>query len=157
MDFLHFYINNIFGENMKRNNAAARYYKKNLIIFSVVFIPLILFFVALAFAFNDVPRAIIFPIILSLTSTPFIIYYLVKYLHYKNCNFQHISRGKVVDCETFNRGRYGTFVGFYVVIESDYETKKVLTKHCHSKADGYLGNMVEVGQDVSTGEWIILE
>lgn len=142
---------------MKRNNAAERYYKKNLIIFSAVFIPLVLLFVALAFAFNDVPRAIIFPIILSLTSTPFIIYYLAKYIHYKNCEFINISRGKVVDCETFNRGRYGTFVGFYVVIESDFETKKVLTKHCHSRADGYLGNMVEVGQDVSTGEWIILE
>ena len=45
---------------MKRNNAAERYYKKNLIIFSAVFIPLILIFVALAFAFNDVPRAIFF-------------------------------------------------------------------------------------------------
>ena len=75
----------------------------------------------------------------------------------KVTKFEKVKRGKVVDCETFNRGRYGTFVGFYVVIESDYETKKVLTKHCHSKADGYLGCQVEVGFDASTGEWIILE
>ncbi len=142
---------------MKRKNAAERYYKKNLIVFSAILIPLILIFVALAFAFNDVPRATIFPIILSLTSIPFIIYYLAKYIHYKNVVFEKVKRGKVVDCETFNRGRYGTFVGFYVVIESDYETKKVLTKHCHSRADGYLGCQVEVGFDASTGEWIILE
>ena len=37
---------------MKRKNAAERYYKKNLIVFSAVLIPLILIFVALAFAFN---------------------------------------------------------------------------------------------------------
>ena len=47
-------------KNMKRSNAAERYYKKNLIVFSAVFIPLILLFVALAFAFNvykqEVPR-----------------------------------------------------------------------------------------------------
>ena len=163
MDFLHFYINNIFGENMKRNNAAAKYYRKNLITMIAFFVPVFLLVLIVGVVFPNfeysgmrfgyfVPAIIIF-----LTFMPFIIYYLVKFLHYKNAIFRNISRGKVVDCETFNRGRYGTFVGFYVVIESDFETKKVLTKHCHSRADGYLGNMVEVGQDVSTGEWIILE
>ena len=143
---------------MKRENAAERYYKKNLIIFSVVFIPLILIFGALALAFHDVKNAAIFPIILTITSIPFIIYYLVKYIHYKNVVFEKIKRGKVVDCETFNRGRYGTYVGFYVVINDEYgEERKVLTKHCHSRADGYLGCQVDVGYDASTGEWIILE
>ena len=143
---------------MKRSNAAERYYKKNLIVFSAVFIPFILVFIALAFAFNDVPRAIIFPIILSLTFIPFLIYYSAKYIHYKNVVFDKVKRGKVVDCETFNRGRYGTFVGFYVVFNDEYgEERKVLTKHCHNRADGYLGYQVEVGFDASTGEWIILE
>ena len=143
---------------MKRSNAAERYYKKNLIVFSVVFIPLILIFVALAFAFNDVPRATIFPIVLTLTFIPFLIYYLVKYIHYKNVVFDKVKRGKVVDCETFNRGRYGTFVGFYVVFNDEYgEERKVLTKHCHNRADGYLGCQVDVGYDASTGEWIVLE
>ncbi|MBR5996474.1 MAG: hypothetical protein IK028_00395 [Bacilli bacterium] len=63
-----------------------------------------------------------------------------------------------MDCETFNRGRYGTYVGFYVVINDEYgEERKVLTKHCHSRADGYLGCQVDVGFDASTGEWIVLE
>ena len=143
---------------MKRSNAAERYYKKNLIVFSAVFIPFILVFIALAFAFNDVRRATIYPIVLSIVTLPFIIYYLVKYIHYKNVVFDKVKRGKVVDCETFNRGRYGTFVGFYVVINDEYgEERKVLTKHCHSRADGYLGCQVDVGYDASTGEWIILE
>ena len=145
-------------KNMKRSNAAERYYKKNLIVFSAVFIPFILVFIALAFAFNDVRRATIYPIVLSIVTLPFIIYYLVKYIHYKNVVFDKVKRGKVVDCETFNRGRYGTFVGFYVVINDEYgEERKVLTKHCHSRADGYLGCQVDVGYDASTGEWIILE
>ena len=143
---------------MKRNNAAARYYKKNLIIFSAVFIPLLLIFAALAFVFNDLSKATIYPIVLSIIFIPLMIYYLVKYIHYKNVVFEKVKRGKVVDCETINRGRYGTYVGFYVVINDEFgEERRILTKHCHSSADGYLGCQVDVGYDVSTGEWIILE
>ena len=46
----------------------------------------------------------------------------------------------------------------YVVFDDEYgEERKVLTKHCHNRADGYLGCQVDVGFDASTGEWIILE
>ena len=143
---------------MKRSNAAERYYKKNLIIFSAISIPFILICVVLALVFPGITKATIYPIILSIVTLPFIIYYLVKYIHYKNVVFDRIKRGKVVDCETFNRGRYGTYVGFYVVFDDEYgEERKVLTKHCHNRADGYLGCQVDVGFDASTGEWIILE
>ena len=146
---------------MKRENAAKRYYKKFAITFTAIFAPLIVisFFVSLPLAIGDPMNfgyLLSLPIAMSLTSLPFIIYYTVNYVHYKNVYFENIQRGTIVDCDTVHRGRMGTLVGFYVKLEND-ERWPVLTKHCHSSADGYLNTLVEVGYDAKRYEWIILE
>ena len=147
---------------MKRENAAKRYYKKNMIIFIAVFVPLDLLFwlITLPFLNSTVNRSdlFIYPIVLALVGIPFIIYYVVKFIHYSNVNFINIKKGKVVNSESYNYGRYGTYVGFVVEYEDGIGDKhRVTTKHCHRRADGYFGVTVTIGQDPSTGEWIILE
>ena len=146
---------------MKRENAAKKYYKKNLIIFIAVFVPLTLLFsfFPIVFARETVEYTVYwsFPIIVAAISFPFIIYYLVQFIHYSNTMFVDIQTATIYDCDTINRGRYGTFIGFYVkVVEDGYRTT-VVTKHVHNKADGYLGATVEVGRDATRGEWIVLE
>ena len=148
--------------NMKRENAAKRYYKKNMIIFIAVFVPLILLFTLIALPFINTGikhfQLFLLPIITTVVFIPFIIYYVVKFIHYSNVTFINIKKGKVVNSESYNYGRYGTYVGFIVEYEDDIGDKhRVTTKHCHTKADGYFGVTVTVGQDSSTGEWIILE
>lgn len=148
--------------NMKRENAAKRYYKKNMIIFIAVFVPLILLFTLIALPFINTGikhfQLFLLPIITTVVFIPFIIYYVVKFIHYSNVTFINIKKGKVVNSESYNYGRYGTYVGFIVEYEDDIGDKhRVTTKHCHTKADGYFGVTVTVGQDPSTGEWIILE
>lgn len=147
---------------MKRENAAKRYYKKNMIIFIAVFAPLILLFTLIALPFINTGikhfQLFVLPIITTVVFVPFIIYYLVKFIHYSNVIFINIKKGKVVNSESFNYGRYGTYVGFVVEYEDEMGDKhRVTTKHCHTKADGYFGVTVTVGQDPSTGEWIVLE
>ena len=128
---------------MKRENAAKRYYKKNMIVFIAVFVPLDLLFwlITLPFLNSTVNRSdlFIYPIVLALVGIPFIIYYVVKFIHYSNVNFINIKKGKVVNSESYN------------------DKHRVTTKHCHRRADGYFGVTVTIGQDPSTGEWIILE
>ncbi len=147
---------------MKRENAAKRYYKKNMIIFIAVSVPLILLFTLIALPFVNTGikhfQLFVLPIITTVVFIPFIIYYVVKYIHYSNVIFINIKKGKVVNSESYNYGRYGTYVGFIVEYEDEMGDKhRVTTKHCHTKADGYFGVTVTVGQDPSTGEWIILE
>ena len=147
---------------MKRENAAKRYYKKNVIIFIAVFVPLILLFTLISLPFINTGikhfQLFLLPIITTVVFIPFIIYYEVKFIHYSNVTFINIKKGKVVNSESYNYGRYGTYVGFIVEYEDDIGDKhRVTTKHCHTKADGYFGVTVTVGQDPSTGEWIILE
>ncbi len=147
---------------MKRENAAKRYYKRALLIYVLISIPVILLFFLFAipyFANGDIySKIVIFPIVYTVVIIPFIIYYLVKFIHYSNVIFINIKKGKVVNSESFNYGRYGTYVGFVVEYEDEIGDKhRVTTKHCHRRADGYFGVTVTVGQDPSTGEWIILE
>ncbi len=149
---------------MKRENAAKRYYKRNMILMLAVSIPLtvIVLFIALAFIaeYGKYGYSLLcMPIMMMVVFIPFDIYYVVKYIQYKNVEFINIRTGQVVDCESRNYGRYGTYVGFIVELDSDYEERprKIITKHCHNKADGYLGSIVTVGQNPSNGEWIILE
>ena len=147
---------------MKRENAAKRYYKRNMIIFIAVFVPLILFFFIPAFAFMNSEtkffELFMLPIVISVVAIPFIIYYIVKFIHYSNVKFVNIKKGKVVNSESYNYGRYGTYVGFIVEYEDEMGDKhRVTTKHCHMKADGYFGVTVTIGQDPTNGEWIILE
>ena len=147
---------------MKRENAAKRYYKKNMIISIVVFVPMILFFTIVALPFIDKGQRIFelfeLPIIMAAVAIPFIIYYVVKFIHYSNVNFINIKKGKVVNSESYNYGRHGTYVGFVVEYEDDMGDKhRVTTKHCHTKADGYFGVTVTIGQNPKNGEWIILE
>ena len=147
---------------MKRSNAAERYYRKNMIAFLAISIPLTLlvFLIALPFYQEgfDYSKICLLPIAMAIVFTPVDIYYIVRYIQYRNISFINIHKGKVVDCESHNYGRYGTYVGFYVVLDDEYvEQRKILTKNCHSKADGYLGATVTVGQNPKNGEWIILE
>lgn len=147
---------------MKRENAAKRYYKKNMIIFIAVFVPMILFFTLIALPFigrgTRIFELFMLPIIIAAVAIPFIIYYVVKFIHYSNVNFINIKKGKVVNSDSYNYGRYGTYVGFIVECEDEMGDKhRVTTKHCHTKADGYFGVTVTIGQDPTTGEWIILE
>lgn len=147
---------------MKRENAAKRYYRKNLIIFIAVFAPLMLLFLIFPLAATmsagiEYSAYWLFPIIMFVVPTPFIIYYLAQFIHYSNVNFVEVHRGTVYDCDTIDRGRYGHFIGFYVRFEEIDGNRTVLTKHVHTKADGYLGSMVEVGLDAARGEWIVLE
>ena len=147
---------------MKRENAAKRYYKKNMIIFLAVSIPLTVIVLLIALAFiaqygKHGYSLLYMPIMMAVAFIPFDIYYIVKYIHYKNVEFIDIRNGQVIDCESRNYGRYGTYVGFIVELEDEERPRKIITKHCHNKADGYLGSIVTVGQDPSNGEWIILE
>ena len=147
---------------MKRENAAKRCYKKNMIVFIAVFVPLDLLFwlITLPFVNSTVSRfdLFIYPIVLALVGIPFIIYNIVQFVHYSNVRFVNIQRGKVVNSDSHNYGRYGTYVGFLVQIENEIgEKKTVMTKHVHTKADGYFNATVTVGQNPSNGEWIILE
>lgn len=147
---------------MKRENAAKRYYKKNMIIFIAVFVPLVLTFILIALPFINTGikhfQLFVLPIITTAVFIPFIIYYVVKFIHYSNVTFINIKKGKVVNSESYNYGRYGTYVGFIVEYEDEIgDRHRVVTKHCHTKADGYFGVTVAIGQDPSTGEWIILE
>ena len=81
---------------MKRENAAKRYYKKNMIALIAVFVPLDLLFwlITLPFINSTVNRSdlFIYPIVLALVGIPFIIYYVVKFIHYSNVNFINIKK-----------------------------------------------------------------
>ena len=83
---------------MKRENAAKRYYKRNMIIFIAVFVPLILFFFIPAFAFMNSEvkffELFMLPISISVVAIPFIIYYIVKFIHYSNVKFVNIKKAK---------------------------------------------------------------
>ena len=147
---------------MKRENAAKRYYKKNMIILMAVFIPLDILSLLVMLPFVDSPANILHvlyvPIVMFCVSIPFIIYNVARFIQYSNIQFINIHQGKVVDSESFNYGRYGTYIGFYVAFYDDFgEKKTVMTKHVHTKADGYFNATVTVGQNPSNGEWIILE
>ena len=147
---------------MKRENAAKRYYKKNMIILMAVFIPLDIFSLLVMLPFVDSPANILYvlyvPIVMFGVSIPFIIYNVARFIQYSNIKFINIHHGKVVDSDSLSYGRYGTYIGFYVVFYDDFgEKKTVMTKHVHTKADGYFNATVTVGQNPSNGEWIILE
>ena len=147
---------------MKRENAAKRYYKKNMIILMAVFIPLDIFslLVMIPFFGSGVDTFYVFylPITMFGVSIPFIIYYVARFIQYSNIKFINIHHGKVVDSDSLSYGRYGTYIGFYVEYYDEFgEKKTVMTKHVHTKADGYFNATVTVGQNPSNGEWIILE
>ena len=146
---------------MKRENAAKRYYRKNMIVFIVIFVPLTLlsFFFPLVYTREAKEFATLWslPIIIASVSFPFIIYYTVQFIHYANVYFTDIQAAEVFDCDTIHRGRYGTFIGFFVRVQHNGEKMAVCTKHVHQVADGYVGSQVEVGFDPKRMEWIVLE
>ena len=145
---------------MKRNSDAARSYKRSMNIMLGVSIPLIVLFslFPLPFIGKDVYFEYLFivPIVLFITFLPFDIYCVVKYLQYKNMSFVNIHKGKVIDSHSIGFGRY-LGVGFRVKIEHEDGERIIITMHCHSKADGYVGSTVTVGQNPKNGEWVILE
>ncbi len=146
---------------MKRENAAKRYYEKNMIIIIAVFVPLTLIscIFPLAYMREGELFAILWfaPIMLALISFPFIIYYTVQYNHYANVYFTDIQTVEVLDCDTIQRGRLGPAIGFFVRVQHKGKTATVCTKHIHQRADGYIGSRVEVGFDPKRYEWIVLE
>ena len=145
---------------MKRNSDAARSYKRSMNMMLGVSIPLVVLFslFPLAFIGKDVYFEYLFilPIFLLVIFLPFDIYYIVKYIQYKNMSFVNIHQGKVVDSDSISFGRY-LGVGFRVKIECDDGERIITTKHCHYKADGYVGSTITVGQNPKNGEWVILE
>lgn len=145
---------------MKRNSDAARSYKRSMNIMLGVSIPLIVLFslFPLPFIGKNVYFEYLFilPILLFVIFLPFDIYYIVKYFEYKNMSFVNIHKGKVIDSHSIGFGRY-LGVGFRVKIEHEDGERIILTMHCHSKADGYVGSTVTVGQNPKNGEWVILE
>jgi hypothetical protein len=146
---------------MKRENAAKRYYKKNMIIFIAVFVPLTLISCIFPIAYMREGElfAILWfaPITIVLISFPFIIYYTVQYIHYANVYFTEIQMAEVLDCDTIQRGRFGPVIGFFVRVQHKGKTVTVCTKHVHQRADGYIGSRVEVGYNPRRKEWIVLE
>lgn len=147
---------------MKRENAAKRYYKNNMIIMIAVFAPLVFLSYLLPLSFiisrgPDYAILWIFPIIMTIAPLPFIIYYAVQYIHYANVYFTEIQMAEVFDCDTIQKGRFGPFIGFFVRIQHKGKTATDCTKHVHQRADGYIGSRVEVGFDPKRYEWIVLE
>lgn len=149
---------------MKRESDAKRYYKAMMLIMLVTgggvlsILLLVLLPIYLSESeINTTPMLLWMIIFITLTFLPFDIYYIVKFIHYKNVQCVKIQRGKVVDSDTYYFGRHGTYVGFKVEIIDEERRKVVTTLHCHRRADGYVGCIVTVGQDPTNGEWIILE
>ena len=145
---------------MKRNSDATKYYKRSMITMLGLSIPFIVLsaLFPLPFIGNDIYFEYLFilPIFLLVIFLPFDIYYIVKYIQYKNMSFVNIHQGKVVDSDSISFGRY-LGVGFRVKIECDDGERIITTKHCHYKADGYVGSTITVGQNPKNGEWVILE
>ena len=147
---------------MKRNSAAKRYYKKNMILMIAVFAPLALLSCLLPLSFINAWEpyyAILwmFPIIMAIVPLPFIIYYVWQFIHYANACFIDIQTAEVLDCDTIQYGRFGPVIGFFVRVQHKGKTATVCTKHIHQRADGYIGSRVEVGFDPKRCEWIVLE
>ena len=144
---------------MKRNSDAAKYYKRSMITILGLSIPFIVLsaLFPLPFIGNDIYFEYLFilPVLLLVIFLPFDIYYIVKYIQYKNMSFVNIHQGKVVDSDSISFGRY-LGVGFRVKIEYEDGERIITTKHCHYKADGYVGSTVTVGQNPKNGEWVIL-
>jgi hypothetical protein len=147
---------------MKRENAAKRYYKKNMIIMIAVFAPLVLlsYLLPLSFIISRGPDYAIlwmFSIIMTIVPLPFIVYYVWQFVHYANACFIDIQTVEVLDCDTIQRGRFGPVIGFFVRVQHKGKTVTVCTKHVHQRADGYIGSRVEVGYNPRRKEWIVLE
>lgn len=146
---------------MKRENAAKRYYKKNMILFIVIFMPITLLCCLFPLYYmRESPELAVMwfiPSMVALVSFPFIIYYAVQFIYYANTCFTDIQAVEVLDCDTIQQGRFGPFIGFFVRVQHKGKTVTVCTKHIHQRADGYVGSQVEVGFDPKRYEWIVLE
>ena len=147
---------------MKRENAAKRYYKKNMIMMIAVFAPLVLLSYLLPLSFiiargPDYAILWMFPIIMTIVPLPFIVYYVWQFVHYANACFIDIQTVEVLDCDTIQRGRFGPVIGFFVRVQHKEKIVTACTKHVHQRADGYIGSRVEVGFDPKRHEWIVLE
>ena len=141
-------------------NSAERYYRYTFfIILAVTFAMAAV--TALPFLFIEEDSLIGGITCAAVTAViiPFLIYYLVQYLHYKNAELEDVGEAKLVRTHT-NSFR---MIGFIAELQQDGQTREVTTKHVFNAAkygpnllDDYCGKTVRWGYERGRNEYIVL-